>query len=392
MSVNSVSSGGSVHPDSSAEAWIGGVISAAEQQALGWKEYNFEEEAANGAGNTQQADGVDRAPPTAQERALEAFWGGDPNRPPSSFPSSSGSTSQPMSITDAEAQEMINVGYDVRPDGNGGWTLNLTTDRVDINQKPSQESVPLPGVSNQQTIQVIHPDDPRPPTIEPNGNTGSPAGAGSPDDEVDGVTGAGQAEGKKIDTVLDQKVEDLLDMSPSLRRLWEIAKNAGWKLELTNEGKSRAVKSDPPKVLINPADIKEGGDPFAKMASLVSHEMGHAGTPYQDRIEADNMADFVAKNVAKDLQHEGAAAFVNAKTRDEIIANGGPDIGIRGGLDEWYISVYEDYKAGRITESQAIDRMAELMAYEPDHEDGWNKQEILVAQYEADWKSEHPNE
>ncbi len=30
-----------------------------------------------------------------------------------------------------------------------------------------------------------------------------------------------------------------------------------------------------------------------------------------------------------------------------IIASGGPDIGIRGGLDEWYIAVYEDYKAGR---------------------------------------------
>jgi hypothetical protein len=387
MAVNSVSSGASVHADSSAEAWIGGVISAAEQQALGWQEYNFEEEAAN-TGNTQQADGVDRAPPTAQERALEAFWGADPNRPPSSFQSSSGSTSQPMSITDAEAQEMINVGYDVRPDGNGGWTLNLTTDRVDNVQKP--ESVPLPNVSNQQTIQVIHPDDPRPPTMEPNGNTGSPAGA--PDDEVDGVTGAGQAEGKKIDTVLDQKVEDLLDMSPSLRRLWESATKAGWKLELTNEGKSRAEAGKPPRVLINPADINEGGDPFSKMASLVSHEMGHAGTPYQDRIEADNMADFVSKNVAKDLQHEGAAAFVNAKTRDEIIAAGGPDIGIRGGLDEWYISVYEDYKAGRITESQAIDRMAELMAYEPDRKDGRNKQELLEDKYEGEWKRAHPNE
>jgi hypothetical protein len=50
MAVNSVSSGaGNVQPDSSAEAWVGGVISAAEQQALGWKEYNFEEEANAGS-------------------------------------------------------------------------------------------------------------------------------------------------------------------------------------------------------------------------------------------------------------------------------------------------------------------------------------------------------
>jgi type VI secretion system secreted protein VgrG len=384
------SGGGSQQPDSSAEAWVGGVISAAEQQALGWKEYNFEEEA--NSGGAQQTDGVDRAPPTAQERALEAFWGGDPNRPESSFPSSGSPPPERMSITEAEAQEMINAGYDVRPDGNGGWALNLTTDRVDAVQTPppSRETVTLPNSSNQPTLTVIHPDDPRPAT-ETNENAGS-AGSSASSDEVDEVTGAGQAEGKKVDTVLDQKVEDLLDMSPSLRRLWEIATNAGWKLELTNEGKSRAEAGKPPRVLINPADIKEGGDPFAKMASLVAHEMGHSGTPYQPQIEADNQAEFVAKNVAKDLQHEGAAAFINAKVRDEIIANGGPDIGIRGGLDEWYISVYEDYKAGRITESQAIDRMAELMAYEPDHEDGWNKREILEAQYEEEWKRTHGND
>jgi hypothetical protein len=386
MAVNSVSSGGSsAQPDSSAEAWVGGVIGAAEQQALGWKEYNFEDE---NAGNTQQADGVDRPPPTAHDRALEAFWGGDPNRPASSFPGAS--PPEPMSITDAEAQEMINAGYDVRPDGNGGWALNLTTDRVDNVQKP--ETVPLPSVNNQATIQVIHSDDPPPPVTELNENTGSTTGSSASSDEVDDVSGAGKAEGKKIDTVLDQKVEDLLDLSPSLRRLWEIAKNAGWELEMTNEGKSRAVKSDPPKVLINPADIKEGGDPFAKMASLVAHEMGHAGTPYQEQIESDNKAEFIARNTAKDLQHEGAAAFINAKARDEIIASGGPDIGIRGGLDEWYISVYEDYKAGRITESQAIDRMAELMAYEPDHEHGWNKQELLEAKYEEEWKRAHGND
>ncbi len=31
--------------------------------------------------------------------------------------------------------------------------------------------------------------------------------------------------------------------------------------------------------------------------------------------------------------------------------------------------------------------MAELMAYEPDHEDGWNKRELLEAKYEEEWRA-----
>jgi hypothetical protein len=51
----------------------------------------------------------------------------------------------------------------------------------------------------------------------------------------------------------------------------------------------------------------------------------------------------------------------------------------------------QDYKAGRVTESQAIDRMAELMAYEPDNEAGQNKQELLEAEYGRIGEKENAN-
>ena len=361
MSVNGVSTSGPTQTDESAAAYAAGVIATAEQQALNWQEYNFEEPADSGHANGAGTDGVETESSPASQRALDAFYANDPNRPASTLPSSSSSPPpERMNITDAEANEMIAAGYNVESDGNGGWVLNLNSDWHDVTVQapPSQESVALPGVSGETTSSAATPTtNASEPTTETNGDAGSQVPSGASADDVDAVTGAGKPTSNKIDTVLDQKVEDMLNQSPTLRRLWDQAVAKGWKLVVTEDvDKSQAnPNTDPPTVFINPKDIGPGGDQIAKMASLVSHEMGHAATPFSPPIQSDDRSEFIAKNTEQSLRHEGAAAFINAKTRDEIIANGGPDIGIRGGLDEWYIYVYDDFKAGRITEPQAIE-------------------------------------
>jgi hypothetical protein len=88
----------------------------------------------------------------------------------------------------------------------------------------------------------------------------------------------------------------------------------------------------------------------------------------------------------------GAAAFHNARARDEIIANGGPDIGIRGGFDQEYIRIYEQYKSGQISEAEAIDRMTYFMALEPQKVEGGRyltKQEVQERKYHDEWADEH---
>ena len=169
---------------------------------------------------------------------------------------------------------------------------------------------------------------PAPAATQPNQNP--PAGvqevqdAGAPDAPKEArriISGAGAA------------VDEMINKSPSLRQLWQDAKDRGWRIEFRDRGGSAA---DPNKsiVWIDRNDIKDVKHFETHMASLLSHEIGHAGTPYKPVVQSPKEDVYVQKNTAQSMEHEGAAAFHNARARDEIKANGGPDIGIRGGFDD----------------------------------------------------------
>ncbi len=80
MGVDSVS--GSSSPDASALGWAEATIAAAESYAR----------EANSQVWETRTDGVDDPPKSAPERALDAFWANDPNRPASTVPGAGGST------------------------------------------------------------------------------------------------------------------------------------------------------------------------------------------------------------------------------------------------------------------------------------------------------------
>jgi hypothetical protein len=130
---------------------------------------------------------------------------------------------------------------------------------------------------------------------------------------------------------------------------------------------------------------------------LSAHEIGHAATEYSPPLPGNTKDEFVEKNVRKDLEHEGSAAFENARARDEILnaKPPGPDIGIRGGSDSDYIDTYDAYKSGAITEEQAKAQMATTYSQEPQDRDASTgryrtKEEQLADQYGKDWDKAHP--
>jgi hypothetical protein len=116
--------------------------------------------------------------------------------------------------------------------------------------------------------------------------------------------------------------------------------------------------------------------------------------PQSPRVRA--AARFVAENTERDLRHEGAAAFENARARDEIKTATGTDIGIRGGYDQAYIDIYEQYKSGAISEGEAKARMTDMQAIEPESFRGSavtsTRQEAFAAKYAAEWNRTHPAE
>lgn len=362
-----------------------------------------------------RTDGVDDAPKSAPERALDAFWADDPNRPASSYPgagASSGSSDQsggdpgsgssgdlgsaggaPPPVTASTADDQATgsssstgggqsssgpITYVINP---GGQSITQTSIESINLTGPPPPLVILPSLADPYNSTSA--SQQQQPSTNPPGGVQEPQDAAAPD---------APRQPKPIVSGAGAKIDEMINKSPSLRQLWEDAKAAGWQIMFRDKGGSAADPKDK-IVWIDKTDIKDVKNFEIHMSSLLSHEIGHAGTPFQKTIEGVDVEDHVRRNTAKDMAHEGAAAFHNARARDEIIANGGPDIGIRGGFDQEYIRIYEDYKAGRISEGEAISRMTYFMALEPQAiEDGryLTKQEVAEREYRRQWAENHP--
>jgi hypothetical protein len=64
------------------------------------------------------------------------------------------------------------------------------------------------------------------------------------------------------------------------------------------------------------------------------------------------------------MRNEGSAQLNAAIARDEIKNAGAPTLGMPGKQGAKYVSVYNDYKQGKITKQQAVNKMGNLMGNE----------------------------
>jgi hypothetical protein len=381
--------------DSSRLAWEASTIAAAEAYAQA--EADAAAEARDAAERQAQqnnnqpppssynTDGVDL--PTTNQRALDAFLGPQAARG-GTDPGSGAGTSNRTYLEPEDVQMHVDAGFTVLTDEQGRSYLPPQGGHEQITEQ-APSSVPAPDHAGNTTASGQGGTSGSPPpnqTSTSSGGVQEPQDAAPPDapkEPAKIVSGAGAA------------VDELLNKSPTLRKIWNDAHDAGWEIKFRDGGKSSEADPNSQTIWINRKDIHAGGDPAAKMASLLAHEVGHAGTPFptEDRVKASNQDDYVNKNTERSLAHEGAAAFHNAQARDEIKANGGPDIGIRGGFDQEYIRIYEQYKSGQITEADAMSQMAYFMALEPQQIEAGRqitKQEVLERDYRAEWEKAHP--
>jgi hypothetical protein len=395
------SSVGGTTTDSSAAAWEQGTLSAAESYAdaqadaesaaRSKADADAAAAAAAANANANAGDGVtsgqspttepaqgDGFGPTAAQRAQSAFWGHD------SPPGTGANAPAQTYISNEEAQQLRAAGFVVETDDQGRNTVPAQAGN-DVILQGSGGGLPAPG-GTPTTANVVDPTGPAPQPIDAGPST-APTVSG-PDDA------GGSREPAKIVSKLGPEVDDLINRSPTLRRKWEAAVKAEWKIEIVrNNERSYAQpgKKGGGKVVINLNDVKPGGDTVGKLTSLLSHELGHAVSDNKAVIPANNKADFVSKNADRAVDAEGDAAFENARTRDEILENGGRDIEIRGGLDQRYIAIYADFKAGLISEAQARAEMSEVQGSEQGTLDpkGPTRRQLFEAQYEEAWDKAH---
>lgn len=158
-------------------------------------------------------------------------------------------------------------------------------------------------------------------------------------------------------TSLGSDVDNVINRSPTLARDVAALRAQRWTYSYARSGAGTFTDANARRIYL---DGDERGSP-RDAANSVAHESGHAlNPPATVQPSGLTRAEFIKKNVDAELAGEGAATLYNAQVREEILANGGPDIGIPGKQSKTYTAIYEDYKAGKLTKSEAEARIAEV--------------------------------
>lgn len=137
--------------------------------------------------------------------------------------------------------------------------------------------------------------------------------------EMNGVFASAPA-GQGNPSGLGGSADRLIEQSPTLQADLERLKREGWVVEYGPEGAGSFANRELKTITLDGA---LGADPM-QATQVLSHEVGHACYPYQ----ADMSSRAAYVNGA--LADEGAATMKNIQVQREIIANGGPDIGLAG--------------------------------------------------------------
>lgn len=143
----------------------------------------------------------------------------------------------------------------------------------------------------------------------------------------------------------DDKFKELLKKSPTLTGQIQNLKKNGWKFKKGTPGKGTFSDRKTKTVTVDPnnTDAKT-------QIQLVAHEVGHANykmpKPISPKFDKDpkhvmGRNTYIEGNVTQDLRDEGAATTNNLKIRDEILKNGGPDIGVAGAQPDKYKDIYK---------------------------------------------------
>lgn len=110
------------------------------------------------------------------------------------------------------------------------------------------------------------------------------------------------------------------------------------------------------KIVIDENAIGQG----SRIARSLSHEVGHhLFTEGPDRTSKQSYVNSM-------LRGEAAATLSNVQVQREIVAAGGPDIGVSGtgNRPQQYGAIAAELQAGRINRSQALDQIAEVFKTE----------------------------
>lgn len=176
--------------------------------------------------------------------------------------------------------------------------------------------------------------------------------AGLPQPQEGDRPGAARRPASPLD---DPSLAPLLAKSPTLQAGLAQARREGIVVQWGSAGEGTYLVPGV-KIVIDENAIGQG----TRIARSLSHEVGH-----HLFTEPSNRASKQAY-VNSELRGEAAATLSNVQVQREIVAGGGPDIGVSGtgSRPQQYGTIAAELQAGRINRSQALGQIAEVFKTE----------------------------
>ncbi|OBU72187.1 hypothetical protein A7X63_07660 [Stenotrophomonas maltophilia] len=173
-----------------------------------------------------------------------------------------------------------------------------------------------------------------------------------PQPQEGGRPGAARRPASPLD---DPSLAPLLAKSPTLQAGLAQARREGIVVQWGTAGEGTYLVPGV-KIVIDENAIGQG----TRLARSLSHEVGH-----HLFTEPSNRASKQAY-VDSELRGEAAATLSNVQVQREIVAGGGPDIGVSGtgSRPQQYGTIAAELQAGRINRSQALGQIAEVFKTE----------------------------
>jgi hypothetical protein len=147
-----------------------------------------------------------------------------------------------------------------------------------------------------------------------------------------------------VSRIFGADVAAIVAQSPSLTSDLKALEQAGWTIVTQNGGGSYCDSTNK-TITVDVANPDAAG-----IVQTLAHEVGHA--TYTGTVDTSSREAYIASMLA----NEGAATLNNIKVQREILANGGPDIGIAGqsANHAGYNAAYDDFlKTGDLDAARA---------------------------------------
>jgi type VI secretion system secreted protein VgrG len=189
-------------------------------------------------------------------------------------------------------------------------------------------------------------------------------------------------------STLGKPADDLIAKSATLTKNLNELEADGWKVEIGKEGGGSYTDRGSKTIVLDPSQVASP----EQMVQTLAHESGHAKYTIEPEVPMTGLTkqQYVDANTNRELKDEGEATLTNAKVREEIQKNGGPDIGIAGNQAK-YDEIYKKYPdpADRDKARQEVgDAFAD--GEHPSTDPSKTYKQYYAKQFEDGWDNSHP--